>query len=76
MINVMARNNDGSSGSPRNTVALTIPSNGVANRHSDVVTAGRLRLTIVIAQLLTSITVQDALAEFITSGAYLALCAG
>ena len=55
MISVMARNSDGSSGSPSITVALTIPSSGVASSHSDVVTAGRLRLTTVIAQLANAV---------------------
>ena len=55
MINVIARNSDGSSGSFSITVALMIPSSGVARRHSDVVTAGRLRFTIVIAQLANAV---------------------
>ena len=51
MISVIATNSDGSIGSFSIKVALMIPSSGVASRHSDVVTAGRLRFTIVIAQL-------------------------
>src|SRR5215207_2536939 len=55
MISVIATNSDGSSGSPSMTVALAIPSSGVASRHSEVVTAGRLRFTIVIAQLANAV---------------------
>ena len=55
MINVIAANSDGSTGSPSMTVALAIPSSGVASRHSEVVTAGRLRFTIVIAQLANAV---------------------
>ena len=45
----------GSVGSFSITVALMIPSSGVARRHSEVVTAGRLRFTIVIAQLANAV---------------------
>src|SRR5207244_4110536 len=55
MINVIARNSEGSSGSFSIAVALMIPRSGVARRHSDVVTAGRLRFTIVIAQLANAV---------------------
>jgi hypothetical protein len=55
MINVIARNSDGSIASFNITVALMIPSSGVARRHNDVVTAGRLRFTIVIAQLANAV---------------------
>ena len=55
MISVIARNSEGSSGSPRINVAQKIPSTGVASRHNDVVTAGKLRLTIVIAQLANAV---------------------
>ena len=55
MINVIARNSEGSSGSLNITAALKIPSSGVASSHSEVVTAGRLRFTIVIAQLANAV---------------------
>jgi len=55
MISVIARNSEGSRGSFSITVALMIPSSGIASRHSEVVTAGRLRFTIVIAQLANAV---------------------
>jgi hypothetical protein len=49
-INASAANSDGSKASPRKIAPHTMPTTGVASNPSEVVTAGRLRLTINMAQ--------------------------
>ena len=53
-----------------------IPSKGVASRHSEVVTAGRLRLTIVIAQLANAVQTVPLKSSNAKRRAFHAMCGG
>src|SRR5262249_10373771 len=49
-INPIANSSDSVTGSPSSTTAAPVPTTGVARRPSEVVIAGRLRLTMAMAQ--------------------------
>jgi hypothetical protein len=49
-IRAMAHSNVGPIGSPRTMAALSVPTTGVASSPSEVVAAGRLLLTMAMAQ--------------------------